>query len=100
MISTTTTTMKTRAKTMTGNEARRHIAKHLELGGFSDRDIKMILAGATLLGYLADERASWARDYLIRKYFTNLEPLSQTIENAGEINIDRDLFRDLLIKPF
>lgn len=90
--------MKTEIRT--AQDCRNHIAAELEAAGYTDREIQMFLSGATLLGYLADERASWARDFLIRKYLTNIEPFAPTISLAGEIKIDRDLFRDLLIKPF
>lgn len=62
---------------------RRKILEKLEDLGYSKRDAIMFLAGATLLGYMADNRASWARDHLIRKYLDGCHEGDQLLERAG-----------------
>lgn len=72
-------------KSMNNNECRTFIAKAMRNAGYNERDISMFLAGATMLGYLDDDRASWAREFLTRKFFADLEPFDKRITAAGVI---------------
>jgi hypothetical protein len=75
---------------MTQEQQRRQIITELEEQGFSTREARMFLAGATLLGYMSDHRASWARDYLIKKYITGRLPDDTFISRAGETDFKLD----------
>lgn len=64
------------------------VAEGMADAGYSEREIQMFLAGATMLGYLADDRASWAREHLVRKFFSHVDPWDTRIDAAGETSID------------
>ena len=68
---------------MNANQCRKLIADAMRDNSYSDRDIHMFLAGATLLGYLHDERASWARDHLTRDLCNDMTPFDSRINAAG-----------------
>lgn len=79
---------------MTHEKRRKKIIKDLIDIGYSRRDAIMFLAGATLLGYLADDRASWARDHLIRKYIDTAQEGDQLLERAGDEKFDLDEWQE------
>lgn len=77
---------------MTSNEIRLFIRNQMLDAGYNDDQIKFFLSGATLLGYLADNRASWARAFLTRRHFENLHAFDYHIERAGATHIDYELW--------
>jgi hypothetical protein len=79
---------------MSQKQRRKKIIDALMDIGYSRRDAIMFLAGATLLGYLADERASWARDHLIRKYVDTAQEGDQLLERAGDENFNLDEWQE------
>ena len=68
---------------MTTNDCRVMINRSMLAAGYTERDVHMFLAGGTMLGYLDDDRASWARSFLTKKFFENLEPFDPRINAAG-----------------
>jgi hypothetical protein len=80
---------------MTSNEIRLFIRNQMLDAGYSEEQIKYFLAGATLLGYLADNRASWARAFLTRRHFENLHAFDYHIERAGATHINYELWQSL-----
>ena len=79
---------------MNTNDCRKMIAESMDQAGYSERDVRMFLAGATLVGYLADDRASWAREFLVRKFFTYVDPWDERIDAAGERRINWRLWNE------
>jgi hypothetical protein len=75
-------------KNMDTNECRKMIWDSMSNAGYADREIQMFLAGATIMGYLADNRASWAREHLTKKFFSFVDPWDPRIDQAGEKNLD------------
>lgn len=81
-------TTRDKIDSMTANQLRQFIAAQMIDAGYDRDQVKFFLAGATLLGYLADDRASWARSFLVRRYIGDLDPFDTRIDRAGDIHID------------
>jgi hypothetical protein len=65
-------------------QCRQMIADRLYDNGFTSREVTMFLAGATMLGHLQKGGSHWGRIYLIQKHFSQVDPMSMTIESCGK----------------
>lgn len=67
----------------TADQCRDIVAARLYAAGYSERDVTMFLAGASMLGHLQKGGSRWARAYLVRLHFTHLAIDDYSIERAG-----------------
>ena len=79
---------------MTAQQCRDMIAANMSANGYSEREITFFLAGATLLGYLSDDRRAWMREFLTRRHFSTIDPQDSAIEQAGSHKVPRSFFSD------
>ena len=68
----------------TADQCRDIVASRLYAAGYSEREVTMFLAGASMLGHLQRGGSRWARAYLVRLHFTHLAIDDYSIERAGQ----------------
>lgn len=68
----------------TPEQCRQFIADRMYNAGYSQRDVRMFLAGATWCGFLAPGASAWARIFQIQKHFSHLDPMDADLDAAGD----------------
>ena len=78
----------------TADQCRDIVAARLYTAGYSEREVTMFLAGASMLGHLQKGGSRWARAYLVRQHFTHLAIDDYSIERAGNHDKKSSILRD------
>lgn len=68
----------------TVDKCRDFIAERMYNAGYSQRDVRMFLAGATWIGFLQQGASKWARVFQIQKHFSHLDPMDKDLDAAGD----------------